>query len=222
MVKYSLIVENLEKIYKTEVETIAVRDFNLQMKEGEITTLAGPSGSGKTTILMCIASLLEPTFGKIIVNGKIINTLSLEDLIKYRQNTVGIIFQSYNHIDYMTIYENIAFPLWLAKKPKKEIKKRVTFLLENLEISRYAQTYPHFLSAGEQQRLAIAVALANDPQIILADEPTGNLDRSTADIVVNLLIGEVEEFNKILILATHDEKIIKRSKNVISLQKRAY
>jgi putative ABC transport system ATP-binding protein len=219
--KNKLIIENLEKVYKQEVETIAVRDFNLEMDAGEIATLAGPSGSGKTTILLCIASLLEPTFGKIIVNHKVVNTLSSTELINYRRNTVGIIFQNYNLIEYLTVFENVAFPLWLAEKKKKEIETRVDELLEQLDIARYAQTFPQFLSMGEQQRVAIGVALANNPEIILADEPTGNLDRKTADIVIKLLVEEAKESSKILILATHDEKIIHTSERVVSLEKRS-
>ena len=215
-----LIIENLEKVYKGAVETIAVRDFNLSLKSGESATLAGPSGSGKSTILLCITGLLEPTFGKIISNGKLVNAFTEEELVDYRRQTVGIVFQSYNLIEYFTVFENIAFPLWIAKKKKKEIKERVQFLLEELDIDRYAQTYPRFLSGGEQQRVAIGIALANDPQIILADEPTGNLDRETADIVIDLLFKEAQEHKKILLLATHDEKIIEKSKQVISLEKR--
>ncbi len=215
-----LIIENLEKVYKGAVETIAVRDFNLSLNSGESATLAGPSGSGKSTILLCIAGLLEPTFGKIISKGKLINAFSDEELVDYRRYTVGIVFQSYNLIEYFTVFENIAFPLWIAQKNKKEIKERVDLLLAELDISRYAQTYPRFLSGGEQQRVAIGIALANDPQIILADEPTGNLDRETADIVIDLLFKEAQEYDKILLLATHDEKIIEKSKQVISLEKR--
>ncbi len=215
-----LIIENLEKVYKGEVETIAVRDFNLSLNSGESATLAGPSGSGKSTILLCIAGLLEPTFGKIISNGKLVNAFTEEELVDYRRQTVGIVFQSYNLIEYFTVFENIAFPLWIAQKSKKEIKERVELLLDELDISRYAQTYPRFLSGGEQQRVAIGIALANNPQIILADEPTGNLDRETADIVINLLFKEAQEHKKILLLATHDEKIIEKSKQVISLEKR--
>jgi len=219
MSKY-LIIENLEKIYKAEVETIAVRDFNLTVSKGEIVTLAGPSGSGKSTILLCIAGLLEPTYGKIIVNNKLISSLSFEELIEYRRHTIGIIFQSLNLIEYFTVFENIAFPLWIAQKKQKETNKRVESLLNALDINRYAQTYPRFLSGGEQQRVAIAVALANEPDIILADEPTGNLDRETADIVIDLLMKETIEEDKILILATHDEKIAEKSEIVVSLQKR--
>ena len=219
--KSKLIIENLEKVYKQEVETIAVRDFDLEMDAGEIVTLAGPSGSGKTTILLCIASLIEPTFGKIIVNHKLVNTLNPAELIDYRRNTVGIIFQNYNLIEYLTVFENVAFPLWLAEKKKKEIDIRVTELLEQLNITRYAQTFPQFLSMGEQQRVAIGIALANDPEIILADEPTGNLDRKTADTVINLLVDEAKESGKILLLATHDEKIIHTSERVVSLEKRS-
>lgn len=219
MSKY-LIIENLEKIYKAEVETIAVRDFNLTVSKGEIVTLAGPSGSGKSTILLCIAGLLEPTYGKIIVNNKLISSLSFEELIEYRRHTIGIIFQSLNLIEYFTVFENIAFPLWIAQKKQKETNKRVETLLNALDINRYAQTYPRFLSGGEQQRVAIAVALANEPDIILADEPTGNLDRETADIVIDLLMKETIEEDKILILATHDEKIAEKSEIVVSLQKR--
>lgn len=215
-----LIIENLEKVYKGEVETIAVRDFNLSLNSGESATLAGPSGSGKSTILLCIAGLLEPTFGKIISNGKLVNAFTEEELVDYRRQTVGIVFQSYNLIEYFTVFENIAFPLWIAQKSKKEIKERVELLLDELDISRYAQTYTRFLSGGEQQRVAIGIALANNPQIILADEPTGNLDRETADIVINLLFKEAQEHKKILLLATHDEKIIEKSKQVISLEKR--
>jgi len=215
-----LIIENLEKVYKGAVETIAVRDFNLSLNSGDSATLAGPSGSGKSTILLCIAGLLEPTFGKIISNGKLVNAFTEEELVDYRRQTVGIVFQSYNLIEYFTVFENIAFPLWIAQKSKKEIKERVELLLDELDISRYAQTYPRFLSGGEQQRVAIGIALANNPQIILADEPTGNLDRETADIVIDLLFKEAQEHKKILLLATHDEKIIEKSKQVISLEKR--
>ncbi len=215
-----LIIENLEKVYRGEVQTIAVRDFNLSSNQGDSVTIAGPSGSGKTTILLCVAGLLEPTYGKIIVNDKLVNSLTDEELVNYRRHTVGIVFQSFNLIEYFTVYGNIAFPLWIAQRSKKEIKERVEKLLEELDISRYAQTYPRFLSGGEQQRVAIGIALANNPQIILADEPTGNLDRETADIVIDLLFKEAQEHNKILLLATHDEKIIEKSKQVISLEKR--
>ncbi len=215
-----LIIENLEKVYKGDVQTIAVRDFNLSSNQGDSVTIAGPSGSGKTTILLCVAGLLEPTYGKIIVNDKLVNSLTDEELVNYRRHTVGMVFQSFNLIEYFTVYENIVFPLWIAQRTKKEIKERVEKLLEELDISRYAQTYPRFLSGGEQQRVAIGIALANNPQIILADEPTGNLDRETADIVIDLLFKEAQEHNKILLLATHDEKIIEKSKQVISLEKR--
>jgi len=219
MVK-KLIVENLEKVYRSEVETIAIRDFNLEIKEGESIVLAGPSGSGKTTILLCIAAMLKPTFGKIIYENKIVNKLSREELIEYRCNKVGMIFQSFNLIEYMTVFENVAFPMWIAGKKKKEIKERVNYLLEELEIRKYEKTYPRFLSGGEQQRVALAVALANNPNIVLADEPTGNLDRKNSDKVIKLLKKETLEKNKILILATHDEKIIAKAEKVISLKKR--
>ncbi|UJG44594.1 MAG: ABC transporter ATP-binding protein [Candidatus Heimdallarchaeum endolithica] len=219
MVK-KLIVENLEKVYRSEVETIAIRDFNLEIKEGESIVLAGPSGSGKTTILLCIAAMLKPTFGKIIYENKIVNKLSREELIEYRCNKVGMMFQSFNLIEYMTVFENVAFPMWIAGKKKKEIKERVNYLLEELEIRKYEKTYPRFLSGGEQQRVALAVALANNPNIVLADEPTGNLDRKNSDKVIKLLKKETVEKNKILILATHDEKIIAKAEKVISLKKR--
>ncbi|MHA1865955.1 MAG: ABC transporter ATP-binding protein [Candidatus Heimdallarchaeaceae archaeon] len=219
MVK-KLIVENLEKVYRSEVETIAIRDFNLEIKEGESIVLAGPSGSGKTTILLCIAAMLKPTFGKIIYENKIVNKLSREELIEYRCNKVGMMFQSFNLIEYMTVFENVAFPMWIAGKKKKEIKERVNYLLEELEIRKYEKTYPRFLSGGEQQRVALAVALANNPNIVLADEPTGNLDRKNSDKVIKLLKKETLEKNKILILATHDEKIIAKAEKVISLKKR--
>ncbi len=214
-----IIIESLYKIYGGIVETVALENFNEQIKEGEIVAVAGPSGSGKSTLLSCVGGILRPTSGKIIVNGNDITKFPDKELVNYRRDSVGLIYQDFNLISEFTIYENIALPLLIAEKKNDFIRERVENLLGNLDITRYKKTYPQYLSGGEQQRVAIAVALANDPQIILADEPTGNLDLEARENVLSLLIEKADSYKKTLVIATHDPFILEKVNRVIYLSK---
>ncbi len=214
-----IIVESLYKIYSGIVETVALENINEKFEKGEVVAIAGPSGSGKTSLLTCLGGVLRPTSGKILVNGEDITKLSDDELVTYRRDKVGLIYQDFNLINQFTIYENVALPLLIANKKSAFIKERVDLLLESLDITRYKKTYPPYLSGGEQQRVAIAVALANDPQIILADEPTGNLDLESRERILNLLINKTREHQKTLIIATHDPFILKKVNRIVQLAK---
>ncbi len=211
--------ESLYKIFTEKVETVALQDFNESIEKGEVVAIAGPSGSGKTTLLSCIGGVLRPTSGKILVDGVDITKLPDSDLTNYRRDTVGLIYQDFNLIDQFTVFENVSLPMLIANKSSSEVQERVNMLLDSLEIERYAKTFPLYISGGERQRVAIAVALANDPSIILADEPTGNLDLEAREKVLNLLINKGKEFNKTIILATHDPFILERVERIIYLSK---
>jgi len=212
-------IKELYKIYSGIVETVAIENFNASFEEGEIVAVAGPSGSGKTTLLSCIGGILRPTSGRVFVDGQDITRYNDEELANYRCNKVGLVYQNYNLIEQFTIYENVAVPLLIAGYKRSEIKKRVNSLLISFNIERYADTFPPYLSGGEQQRVAICVALANDPPIILADEPTGNLDRQNTETVLNFLIEKCRENNKTVIIASHDPFVLEAVDRVIYLSK---
>jgi len=214
-----IIIESVYKIYGGIVETVALENFNELIDEGEVVAIAGPSGSGKSTLLSCIGGILRPTSGKIIVDSDDITKFSDSELVNYRRDHVGLIYQDFNLIGQFTIYENVALPLLIAGKKNDFIQERVDSLLESLDIKRYKKTYPQYLSGGEQQRVSIAVALANDPQIILADEPTGNLDLESRKKVLGLLIEKAVAYKKTLIIATHDPFILEKVNRVIYLSK---
>lgn len=214
-----IIIESVYKIYGGIVETVALENFNEQIDEGEVVAIAGPSGSGKSTLLSCIGGILRPTSGKIIVDSDDITKFSDSKLVNYRRDHVGLIYQDFNLISQFTIYENVALPLLIAGKKNDFIQERVDSLLESLDIKRYKKTYPQYLSGGEQQRVSIAVALSNDPQIILADEPTGNLDLESRKKVLSLLIEKAVAYKKTLIIATHDPFILEKVNRVIHLSK---
>ena len=212
-------IESVYKIFTEKVETVALQDFNETIEKGEVVAVAGPSGSGKTTLLSCIGGVLRPTSGKIFIDGVDITKLPDSDLTNYRRDTVGLIYQDFNLIDQFTVFENVSLPMLIANKPSSEVQERVNMLLDSLEIDRYAKTFPLYISGGERQRVAIAVALANDPTIILADEPTGNLDLEAREKVLNLLLNKGKEFNKTIILASHDPFILERVERIVYLSK---
>lgn len=214
-----IIIESLYKIYQGTVETVALENFNEKFDKGEAVAIAGPSGSGKTSLLSCIGGVLKPTSGRILIAGNDITKLSDDELVSYRRDQVGLIYQDFNLIDEFSIYENIALPMLIANKDKSQIDERVNDLLEALDIQRYVKTFPNYLSGGEKQRVAIAVALANDPDIILADEPTGNLDLASRESVIDILITKCKDLNKALIIATHDPFIMEKVDRVIDLPK---
>ncbi|MHA1686419.1 MAG: ABC transporter ATP-binding protein [Candidatus Heimdallarchaeaceae archaeon] len=197
-------IENLIHVYKGNVETIALKGVNLEVNKKDFMLVTGKSGTGKTTLLHCIAGMIKPTAGHIYYNDEDIVQYSDELLTEYRRKKIGIVYQSLNLIDWLTVEENIEVPMIIANKKKVERKKRVEELLEYFDIKRYKKQFPSFLSGGEQQRVAVAVALANNPEIILADEPTGNLDIENARNVYELFKQLNKDSGVTIILATHD------------------
>lgn len=194
------------KIYKQgKLEIFALRNLNLTVYEGELIVIVGPSGSGKTTLMNVITGLERPTAGKIKIKGLEMTQLKENQIEHMLQHKFGIIFQFFNLIPTLTIYGNVELPMLIAEKEKKFQKERIKLLLDKVGLLNRAFSRPHTLSGGERQRVAIAMALANDPEIIIADEPTGNLDSISAQKILNLF----QEFNqnnpkKAIIIVTHN------------------
>ena len=199
---------SLCKIYEIgDVKVEALKDLNLKVGKGEFTAISGPSGSGKTTLLNIIGGIDKPTSGRIVVFGDDLGVKDEDFLASFRCHTVGFVFQSYNLVSTLSVAENIAFPMEWARKPEDHIEKRVEELLEVVGLKHRTEHFPFQLSGGEQQRVAFARALANDPPLLLVDEPTGNLDTKTSLKIVEIL-RKLKEEGKTIIVATHDERII--------------
>lgn len=201
----SVICENLIKIYKSgEIKSIALSNLSMYVNEGEFRVIAGPSGSGKTTLLNMIGAIDVPDAGKVIVNGDEVTKYNEEQRIEYRRKKVGFVFQFFNLIPYLTALENVEFPMIVIGKPREERRRRALELLKLVGLMDKKDNKPNELSGGEQQRVSIAVALANDPPLILADEPTGELDFETSRQIVRLFRDLHRELNKTIIMVTHD------------------
>lgn len=210
-------ISNLTKIYKTaEIETRALNGINLDIPDHKFVIILGESGSGKTTLLNMLGGLDTPTDGDIMVNGQNITELSDEKMAEYRRQKIGFVFQHFNLIPTLTVYENIILPIILDKR--KEEETYILQLLEKLGLSEKKDVYPHQLSGGQQQRVAIARAFANKPEVILADEPTGNLDSKTGQDVVDLLFKMHEVYKQTIIMITHNEKIAQYADIVIRIK----
>ena len=180
--------ENLKKTFRTsEVETIAINDLNFEVNKGEFVAIMGPSGCGKTTLLNILGLLDTPTSGTYYLNGQDVSTLNERDRTFLRRGKIGFVFQSFNLIDELTVFENIELPLSYLKIKTAERRKMVDDIMERMAISHRAKHFPHQLSGGQQQRVAIARAVVANPEIILADEPTGNLDSKNGIEVMNIL-----------------------------------
>ncbi len=206
----------LTRRYETAGETImALNDVNLSIGRGEYVSIVGPSGSGKTTLFNMIGGLDRPTSGSVIIDGVDISSLDAYELAWLRCRKIGYIFQSFNLIPVLTALENVALPTVFAGKPREEGLARAKELLELVGLADRIHHRPSELSAGQQQRVAIARALANEPSIVLADEPTGNLDLETGMEVIDLLHGLNKSRGLTLIAATHDTKMIKASDRVV-------
>lgn len=201
-------VENLSKTFRTKAgEVSAVRDVSFEAEKGEVVTIIGPSGSGKTTLLYLIGSLEAPDSGVIEISGKDVAGGGT-DLVEYRRGEVGFVFQFFNLISALTALENVELPMDISGKRVAEQKRRAAELLEHMGIDgRLQGSRTNRISGGEKQRVAIARALANDPQIILADEPTGNLDSDTGRNVVEILRRLAHQDGKCVVIVTHDEGI---------------
>lgn len=208
---------NLSKTYgKGENKVQALNNINLSFEKGKFTTIIGPSGSGKSTLLHCIAGLDSITSGKVLLNDQDISKLSDDNLSKLRIEKFGFIFQSFNLIPVVNIYENIVLPINIDNKKIDE--KYVDSIINILGLKDKINKFPNELSGGQQQRVAIARALANKPEIIFADEPTGNLDTKTTNEVMNLLKKCVNEFGQTLIMITHNNDIAQMADKVITIK----
>jgi putative ABC transport system ATP-binding protein len=204
----NIVVKDLMRVYKTgRSEVIALRGLNLDVRDRELVTIMGPSGCGKTTLLNLIGGLDRPTAGSIEVNGRNIVNFSNAELVQYRKNDVGFVFQFFNLVPTLTAYENIELPMRLAGKSGSHRKSRVEELLNLVNMNDRREHKPDELSGGEQQRVALATALANDPMIVLADEPTGELDTKSGREILQIFRILRDEFNKTEIIVTHDLRI---------------
>ena len=198
--------EKLTKKFRTsEVETIAVNNLDFEVEEGQFVAIMGPSGCGKTTLLNILGLLDTPTSGKYILNGKDVTTLGERDRTYLRRGKIGFIFQSFNLIDELTVQENIELPLTYLKIKSEERKQKVLEIMRRMEISHRAKHFPHQLSGGQQQRVAIARAVVSNPDLILADEPTGNLDSKNGVEVMNILT-ELNKAGTTVVMVTHNQR----------------
>jgi putative ABC transport system ATP-binding protein len=210
---------NVFKIYNEKTIPVpAVNGVHIHIERGEFVALVGPSGSGKTTVLNMIGGLDKPTNGYIEINGQNITNMSSNELINFRLNNIGFVFQSYNLIPVLTAKENIEFIMLLQKKSKQERDERVKELLVQVGIPDKANVRPSELSGGQQQRVAVARALASKPKFVLADEPTANLDSVSAGNLLDIMEKLNHEEQMTFLFSTHDQRVIDRAHRVITLQ----
>ena len=212
--------KDLTKIYSSgTIEVVALKDVNLTLRQGQFYGITGPSGSGKSTLMNLLGGLDTPSSGAIKVHGKLISELDSNELALYRRYQVGMIFQSFNLISSYTALENVGLPLLFSGVSKKERQKRASGLLEKVGLSPRREHRPAELSGGEQQRVSIARALINNPRILLADEPTGNLDSQTSREIVGLLSRLNREQELTVIMVSHEEPLLKEfARKIIRLR----
>jgi putative ABC transport system ATP-binding protein len=208
---------HVEKIYisSEENKVFGAKDVSLNIHEGDFMALVGPSGSGKTTILNLIAGLILPSSGLLKHGGKDITSMTLEERTKHRLDYMGFVFQDYQLLPILTAWENIEFPLQLKGFSKNEIKERVNWALAQVGLEKMGHRFPKQLSGGQQQRVSIARAIAGRPQLILADEPTANLDSKTAQEIIELFLKLNKEFKLTFIFSTHDQRLIDQVRTVL-------
>ena len=215
---FAVSAHSLGKAYQMgDLEVEVLRDINLYIAAGKFVAICGPSGSGKTTLLNMISGIDKPTRGKIIVFGEDLTEKDEDFLADFRCKNVGFVFQSYNLVSTLTVAENIAFPMEWSRKQEKEVEERVVELLETVGLQQRANHFPAQLSGGEQQRVAFARALANDPQLILADEPTGNLDTKNGQKITQIL-QMLKTNGKTVIVSTHDAQIMQLADQTLCLE----
>jgi putative ABC transport system ATP-binding protein len=218
----SIVVEvrGVHKTYPRGSETLDVlQGVDVEVERGEFLALMGPSGSGKTTLLNLIAGIDSPTSGRVIVNGREISSSDEDRLARWRTHNIGYVFQSFNLIPVLTAYENVELPLLLLNLPKKRRREQITTVLELVGIADCKDQTPRRLSGGQEQRVAIARAIVTDPTLVLADEPTGDLDRASAQQLMDLVEALNREFQKSFVIVTHDPKVAERAHRVLHLDK---
>ena len=214
-----IIVKDVIKVYHLgKVEVQALRGLSMSVREGEVVSIIGPSGSGKTTLLNVIGGLDTATAGSVVVGGTQVTALSTSQLVDYRRKTVGHIFQTLNLIPTLTAAENIELPMIAMGAGRGKRKERVTELLEIVGLTQRANHKPDELSGGEQQRITLAAALANDAPIILADEPTGELDTTNVKIVVDYLVKISRELGKTIVMVTHDPNVARQGDRILRIE----
>lgn len=212
--------KNIDKVYQSSEDNkvYGAKNVNLHFFEGDFLALVGPSGSGKTTLLNLIAGLILPTTGIIKHGGEDITHLSLEERTKHRLDYMGFVFQDYQLLPMLTVTENIEFPLQLKKLSQKEINERVNWSLEQVGLKGMGHRFPQQLSGGQQQRVSIARAIAAKPQLILADEPTANLDSKTAQEIIDLFKELNKKFKLTFVFSTHDQRLIDQVKTILYIK----
>jgi len=212
--------ENVKKIYVSgEVNVPALKGINLSIETKTFISFIGPSGSGKTTLLNLIGSLDKPTEGKVFVAGVELNRMDRKTSAKFRGNNIGFIFQNFNLIPVLTVYENIEYPLIMVQNvPYEKRKQKILNVLDKVGMTDQSNKYPAQLSGGQKQRVAIARALVTEPKLVLADEPTANLDHDTAYKVIRLMHSMKEEFDTTFIFATHDPKIVGEAEIIYTIE----
>lgn len=210
-------ITNLEKYYKTEeVQTIALNKLSFEVKEGEFAAIMGPSGCGKSTLLNILGMLDDPDGGSYMFNGIEVADFNERKRAQLRKHNIGFVFQSFNLIDELSVYENVELPLIYTGVKASERKERVEQVLEKMQIMHRRKHFPQQLSGGQQQRVAVARAVVNNPKVILADEPTGNLDSSNGNEVMDMLT-ELNEAGTTIVMVTHSEHDAKFSHRIIRM-----
>jgi len=213
-------ISRVSKAYhRDSIEIPVLNNITLGVPEGEFLALMGPSGSGKTTLLNLVAGIDRPDSGSITISGTDITSLNETALASWRSSHVGFIFQFYNLLPVLTAYENVELPLLLTKLPRTQRKKHVEAALDLVGLKDRMKHYPKQLSGGQEQRLAIARAIVTDPTILVADEPTGDLDRVSATEIMTLLGQLNREFKKTIVMVTHDPRAAEKAHTVIHLEK---
>ncbi len=215
-----VVIHKLNKSYARGSQTIRVlQDISLDIADGEFVALMGPSGSGKSTLLNLVAGIDKADSGTIMVGGVDITTLSETDLARWRAANVGFIFQFYNLIPVLTAFENVELPLLLTGLSRQERQEHVGMALDIVNLSDRVDHYPSELSGGQQQRVAIARALVTDPEILVADEPTGDLDRASAEDVLGLMATLNRQYGKTIVMVTHDPRAAEKAHTIRHLEK---
>jgi len=212
-------IDHVSKVYRVgEQDFTALHDISLEIEEGAFMSFVGPSGSGKTTLLNLLGGLDRPTRGEILFNGLNLNQMSREELADLRRENIGFIFQSYNLLPVYSVYENVLFPLLLNNEPESRVRNQVMDLVEKVGLGPQSNKKPAQLSGGQCQRVAIARALVKNPAIVLADEPTANLDAENSYMILELMRDLNRSYQAAFIFSTHDEKVTQYIRREVRLE----
>ena len=215
-----IVAQSLTKIYDqmTDYPVKSLDHVTLEVKDGEFIAIMGPSGSGKTTLIQCLSTMDQPTDGQVYLYGQPLSHFTDYEICQFRNQKIGFIFQDYQLLDYLTIEENIAFPLSMNNVPTNKIKERVQKISYKIGVEDILKKYPGECSGGQKQRTACARALITNPKLILADEPTGNLDSDTADEIIEILKVSAHKHEKCVIVVTHSKELAKKADVVLVLK----